>query len=221
VSYIEHICLAIVTVAVSFLVIECGLLVRDWRAESAVVARQAQATLLDYSRFSQDATGVTAEMRSTLKSVRKANEETARNSARATATLNADLEKFGKVLDQTSYAVENIDMITDALGHQASDVLSDAHGAIRDAQPAIANFNRAAAGAADAMNDSAIRATLANVEQTSQQVVGIATDAHTETSLIVGQTKKAFEPKNKFWSILQLVIGQTINGAALYYYLSH
>jgi hypothetical protein len=219
--YVEHICLIIVTAAVAFAAIELGLLERDARSDAAAITRQAQATLLDYSRFSQDATGVTAELRSTLKAVKKANEQTAANAARSSATLNTDLVKFGKLLDQASYTVENVDMEASALSHQASDVLTDAHGAIVDAQPAIANFNRAAAGAAEVMNDPAIHATLTNVEQTSQQVVGIATDAHTETTLIVGKTKEALAPKNKFLAILQMVVGNTVTAAELFYYLSH
>lgn len=218
---LEHICMVAVTAAVVFATIEIGMLTRETRLKFDVLASESQATLVDAHRVILVAGGTVNQLRDTIRDTQKSNEALARNSARATAQLNTDLVKFGKVLDQVSSTTADIDMATEALSHQASDVLADAHGTVIQAQPAIANLTRAAAGAAEVMNDSNIHATLANVQQTSQQVVGIATDAHTESSLIVKQTQKAFEPKNKFWSIMQMVVGNTVTGAELFYYLSH
>ncbi len=88
-------------------------------------------------------------------------------------------------------------------------------------RPVLANLTSASASAASAMANPAIPASLDNVQAISKALQGVAEDAHTETGLIVAQTRQAFKPKNKFLAVLQFIGGGTISAAELYYYLTH
>jgi ABC-type transporter Mla subunit MlaD len=182
---LKYICMLIITAALTFVLVEAGLFERDARRALPQISTQARATLLDYSRLSQDATGVTAQLRATLKAVKDSNEQTARNAATSTATLNRDLEKLGKVIDGLSLTVVNFNLQTDELAQHANATLDDTQASIRTAQPAIDDLTRAAAGAAAVMNDPSIPATLAstatiaaNTADTSHQLDMTAQDIH-------------------------------------------
>ena len=85
----------------------------------------------------------------------------------------------------------------------------DADTALKGAQAQGGALAVRANGTIDAIHDSFVQAdgTLANV--------------NAESGLIVAKTKKAFAPKNKFLTVLQMAGGSTVTGAELFYYLTH
>lgn len=91
----------------------------------------------------------------------------------------------------------------------------------QDVHPAIQNLTLAENAALADLSDPSIKSTLANIQVASLETSGVAKDVHTETSLLVGKTQDAFKPKNKALTILQMLIGNTVTGAELFYYLSH
>jgi hypothetical protein len=86
--------------------------------------------------------------------------------------------------------------------------------------PAIQNLSKASASAAEIMSDPSIRDSLRNVDATSIQMAGVAADAHTESTLLVGRTKEALKPPNKYTAAAKLVLGSTLTVAELIFYLT-
>lgn len=211
---------ALLVALVAFPLVEIGLAVRDMRREIPATATQLRATLLDVARFTQDATGVTAEVRKTLKSTQDSNQQIAKNSADATLALNMDLHELDQVINQLGSTVRSVNEDQGKVTTAVLDTVGKINLTIDDARPGIQNLVRASAGAADLMNDPDNRKTLASLAATSDQMAGIATDAHTETGLIVGQTRKAFTPQNKFVAVMHALLGGTLTAAELVYYLT-
>ena len=128
-------------------------------------------------------------------------------------SLNGTKEHPG-LLPQLAITVDSTHTL---LSHTTIDIDS-----ISDSlKPGVDNFVLASSQARELLSSPDIPSTLHNVNLTSSQVLGIATDTHTETGLIVGKTREAFAPKNKFLSVLQMVGGGTVTAAELFYYLTH
>jgi hypothetical protein len=217
-KHAKTLCLAVLTASASFLLIEGGLLL--WRAQSSLSSLTADIhnTATDYQRLAQEAVGTMAPLRATLKASKDSSDAIAKNSAQATLTLNTDLIKVGTLLDKGNNTLGDLDF---AVTQMSENMTSDVNQTVVSLRPAIQNLVSASAGAADAMNDPAIKATLANMQSASGQVVGIAEDAHTESSLVVAQTRQAFKPKNKFLAVLQMLGGGAVTAAEGFYYFTH
>ena len=196
--------------ALTFMAIEGGILLR--RAQRAVpgVVNEIHFTAQDYRRVAQDTVGVTAQLRKTLKASEDSSKQLVANSAQATATLNSDLAILGTLETNANDALSAMRERGAALGDQAGDTLDEIHSAASKAEPIMETVSLDVDRAGPILDDA---------KQVSAQGVGIATDTHTETTLIVGQTREAFKPKNKFLSIVQLLAGGTLSGAELFYYL--
>lgn len=67
--------------------------------------------------------------------------------------------------------------------------------------------------------DSAVTAISSNAERVSKNAVGITDDLHTETGILVAQTKKAVAPKNKALSLLEATGGGSVTLLEIIYYL--
>jgi uncharacterized protein YoxC len=192
---------------------EVAMLAQDIRVEIEPTAQQARATMTDIARLAETAGGVSAQLRGTLKAMKDANEQTARNSADATGALNQDLAKFGKALDNIDATISDLDRDGASITTAANGTISKVSATLDDARPAVSNFTTAAKGAADAMNDPAIHQTLV-------QVQGVATNANTETALVVGETRQAFAPRSKLWAVVNGIFKGTLGGAELVFYLT-
>lgn len=88
-------------------------------------------------------------------------------------------------------------------------------------KPITENVARVTAIAAESLADPNIKDAVKNIDATTLELAQATQDVHTETTLIVGETRKAFKPENKFVSILKAVAGGTVTGAELFYYLTH
>jgi len=88
-------------------------------------------------------------------------------------------------------------------------------------QNELESLRRTTDAATAQISDPSIKTSLANVAAASEQMAGVASDAHTESGLIVAQTREAFKPKNKVLAVLQLIGGGTVTAAELFYYLTH
>ena len=211
-KWIEATCLVVVTAALTFLLYEGGMFFRDSRDQIAALGSSAQATIQHTNavedRLSMAADEQTVYWQKTEQQVYKLVTDTKGIIVRTDRSLNDELIPSVK---------RSVDAST-ALQQQAARNLGDAtvhiDTAIDSLEPGIASFNKAATGAATAMSDPAIHETLVNID-------GITADGHTETSLFVDRTRKAFAPKNKFLSLLQLAGGGTLSAAEFYYYLTH
>jgi hypothetical protein len=104
---------------------------------------------------------------------------------------------------------------------QATAALQQITADTKQLEPSLENFSRGTQGLANAANDPSIQASLKSLATVTEQTAGVATDAHAETSLILGQTRKAFEPESRVKTILKMLFNGTLNGAELFYYLSH
>lgn len=118
------------------------------------------------------------------------------------------------VLPQTREVLNHADMNVTAVSQSFEDAANDLH-------PALMSFAQAGQNAADDLASPAIKDSLSNIDRATLETAGTATDVHAETTLLVGKTRDAFKPKNKALTILQMVIGNTVTGAELFYYLSH
>ena len=141
----------------------------------------------------------------------------------ATKELNSDLLAVATLLSTANSAINTASSSASGLSQKASESLTSLTELSTDAKPILQNLSATsltlAQGTAEAMPK--IQASLENIQETSHDIEGVAQNADTESGLIVDQTRKAFAPKNKFLSILQMVGGGAINGAELYYYFTH
>jgi hypothetical protein len=112
------------------------------------------------------------------------------------------------------------EVLTHTDGNMAT-VAASFQSTANDLHPALVNFADAGKFAARDLNSPLIDDSLANMNRASFEAAGAVTDVHAETTLLVGKTRDAFKPKNKALTILQMVIGNTVTGAELFYYLSH
>lgn len=119
--------------ATAFLCIEGGLLLREVRSSILPVinqqvtstGQQASVTLKDYSRLAQDSVGVTGEIRRTLKASQDSYRQTTANSAKATALLTEDLQRFGALIDTSNATVGHLGDSTDAVIARLDPILGD------------------------------------------------------------------------------------------------
>lgn len=125
------------------------------------------------------------------------------------------------VLPQARQTLKDSDVNLFAVSQSAQGVLGNLRDDATGLRPVLSNFAEAGQAATDDLSDPSIKATLANMNRTTFEVAGVATDAHTETTLLVGKTQDAFKPKNKALTILEMLVGNTVTGAELFYYLRH
>lgn len=94
-------------------------------------------------------------------------------------------------------------------------------GASQELQPIAANFTQASNALAVGLSQDMplLRDSLIQLRMISLDSAGIASDAHEETTLIVGKTREAFAPQNKFLTVLKALGGGTLSVAELVYYL--
>jgi chromosome segregation ATPase len=198
------------------------------RSDAQQLTAKASGTLTDASRAMQDLVGTTAEVRKTLKAMQASEEQTAANSAAATATLNADLVQVGGLLHHADQALTEVELDQDRLRDRAAALELKLDGGIdagteaftqlsmdlSELEPSLLNLNDATAGAAKTANDPAMRQTIENV-------AGVTADLHAETGLLVDTTRTALAPKNKTLSLLKSFAGGTVTAAELWYYFTH
>lgn len=154
------------------------------------------ATLVDLHRVVLDAGGITTQARGILRKVNRATDA-------EIAYWEQGSTKLNTVLSTTNRAVENINKIIVKTG------------------PAIDAFTETAQNAARVTGSPMLTATLANVADTTHSMAGVADDAHTETTLLVGATRKALTPRGKLSAIFHGLLGGTLTFAELAYYLTH
>lgn len=162
----------------------------------------------DYERMAQDVVGVTGEVRRTLKQTQDDSARTAANIAGATETLNVDLEKLGTFEVDADAALKGAQAQGGALTVRANAVLDALD---RDAGDAIVHI--------DASTQRVLSDPL--IHDSFVQADGTLANVNAESGLIVAKTKKAFAPKNKILTVLQMAGGSTVTGAELFYYLTH
>jgi uncharacterized phage infection (PIP) family protein YhgE len=184
--------------ALSFLCIEGGLLLRSARLaipgiskQLSDVANQALGTLTDYSRLAQDSIGVTGEIRRTLKASQESYSQTTANSAKATALLTDDLERFGNLIDTSNTTVGH-------LGASTDDVMARL-------QPILANLGHSSDDLAT--ETPIILKSLANTSQNAAdgtaQLVLTSQDIHATTHDIQAFVHRETTPVRGTWNVIK------------------
>jgi len=183
------------------------------RTDAHTEALKLDATLTDLDRDAVIASGTLTHIEKASREWQTKQNQLADQAITATSTLTADLTQAGQLLSTANSLAESQQQSLTALEGTAGESLRTVTGSfanlVEQAQPGLNNFTAASADLS------------AGINRTMPEIQGMAADGHTETSLIVKQTKEAFKPKNKFLAILQMLGGGTINAAELYYYLSH
>lgn len=213
-KYLKTLALLVLSGAGAYALIQIGLTARAIRLQVPSVVTQTNATLLDVSRLAQDTTGVTAEIRKTLKSIQSSNQQTAANSAAATATLNVDLIKLGKVLDQASLSVDSISSQTVVLSTHANDALDSLQNAINSTQPAIANATQATQNAANLLGDPNLRAVTANASVIAQNTADTSRQIDLTAHDVQAFVHRETTPVRGTWNVIKAFLMQVAGPAS-------
>lgn len=223
--WIEAGCLLVVTLAVVWLLFGLKHLVDDADRNLNSNARELQATLTDAHRVVLATGGAVSNIEKSSRKWDARENEIANQTSTAISTLNASLLEVSTFTSTATSLLKSQQQSLNALESTASASISTMGTSVAalspTAQAALSNLNSASQELRDQLSDPAIRATLINLQGTSEQVEGIAADAHVETGLIVSKTREAFKARNRFLSVLQMLGGGVINGAELVYYLGH
>jgi hypothetical protein len=175
-------------------------------AQSLPVA--AAATTATAQTVAQAGAEITATRKDIDQLVRPTqNLEATWSAAGLTAAQSLAKERDSFAAQQASYL---------ALTDGGVKIETDVDAAVNSAAPGIKNFVNASAAADDLIADPANKQTLAHINTITDQ----AADGHTETTLLVGATRKAFAPQNKFLTVAKAMLGGTLTAAELVYYLS-
>jgi chromosome segregation ATPase len=184
----------IVLAAITFAFLELGLAIRQ-------EAKRLDATLADVSRFTQSATGVTADLRKIADSVKRQSDaqasaltETTRNLSRVTLTLNSDLEKLGPVIDSARAALIEQNKALTMLGQQASLTLDDARDAIADLKPALQAATDTLRGTAKLTNDPDWEALLSHASDTTAHLDATAASVDRDAQMLETRLRQALKP---------------------------
>ena len=84
----------------------------------------------------------------------------------------------------------------------------------------IASLQKVLADADKQISNPSISASLANIDAVTLESAQTMQNVHSETDIILAQTKAAFAPEAKWKSIAKMVFNGTLNGAELFYYLT-
>jgi hypothetical protein len=90
----------------------------------------------------------------------------------------------------------------------------------RELQTDIIASQRLLADADKQISNPSISASLANIDAVTLESAQTMQNVHSETDIILAQTKAAFAPEAKWKSIAKMVFNGTLNGAELFYYLT-
>jgi hypothetical protein len=197
--------------ALIFVAIEAGLTLHRVQGALPGMVADVHNMATDYERMAQDVVGVTGEVRRTLKQTQNDSARTAANIAGATETLNVDLEKLGTFEVDADAALKGAQEQGGALTVRANAVLDALDRDAGDAGDAIVHI--------DASTQRVLGDPL--IHDSFVQADGTLANVNAESGLIVAKTKKAFAPKNKILTVLQMAGGSTVTGAELFYYLTH
>jgi hypothetical protein len=204
--------------ALIFVAIEAGLTLHRVQEALPGMVADVHNMATDYERMAQDVVGVTGEVRRTLKQTQNDSARTAANIAGATETLNVDLEKLGTFEVDADAALKGAQAQGGALTVRANktiDALNETIGGI--------NRDAGAAGETITHFDETTQRVLSDplIHDSFVQADGTLANVNAESGLIVAKTKKAFAPKNRVLSVMQMIGGNTVTGAELFYYLTH
>jgi methyl-accepting chemotaxis protein len=205
-KYLEAACLVAITAILCWLLIDARDLIRHADAD-------LHGTQTDYQRVAQELVGTMAPLRATLKASRDSSDQVAKNSAAATATLDADLVKFGKTIDDLDSLIAGISTDAAAITKQSGDSFAHVNLTFDELKPSI-----------DALNLSAAQLVpiMGNLNATSSQAVVISANTAKTTAEIdqtahdVRQVADAFrsdylKPKNRLWLYFKTIVGLASN----------
>jgi hypothetical protein len=211
--------------ALTFFLVEGGLFLRSGR----LLANDLEA---DRATIAPEILRVLASTETAAASIQAIELNTTRTEAEMAGLLNAERHSVvdqKRVFDSAASTFDSVNVtvrsINDTLIPRMVAVLDSADTAVAgvgdsarvvglDADSLVEKVGPLLEAATSDLTDPAIHGTLANVK-------GITADMHEETGIILKQTKQAFAPKNKIISLLKAIVGGTVTGAELFYYLSH
>jgi len=212
-KYVHAACNVVATLALCVLV---------WRLIklTAVIQTQVPIVVASLQAIQTDTTRTEAEMAGVLNATRKA--------VLTPQQIKSLVDKSSLVLDNTNKSIVHLDdVITEitavvpTVNQSVIRITNDADGIANGVQPILSNAAEASSAVVGLASDPSIHESLTHIDTLTAEAAGVATDAHTETGLLVARTREAFKPENKFLSILKLVGGGTISAAEFYYYITH
>jgi len=163
---------------------------------------QLDATLTDVSRFTQSATGVSADLRKIADSLRKqadaqaaALTQTTVNLTAVTQTLNSDLVRLGASIDRFNEAIDRQDSNLTALEAQASMSLDQIDDAAASVAPAMKAATDTLRNTAEITGDPHIAMTLTQLETTSENVTATTASLERSTEMVEARVRKMTSPK--------------------------
>lgn len=190
--------------------------------ELAATDKQLNATLLDVSRFTEDATGVTAEVRKTLKASQDSSRQVAANSALATqqaaAAIGAlddlvrhtDAQINGSLLPQLTAAVSQQNANLTAVAARINTSLDGLTRSEAELQPILTSVAQASAAAAKLSQDPAIEDAVKNLDATSASAASTAKHVDAATADLAAAIHRETRPA----SFTVKVAGWILNSAA-------
>jgi ABC-type transporter Mla subunit MlaD len=195
--------------AVTFAFLELGLAIRQ-------EAKRLDATLTDVSRFTQSATGVTADLRKIADSVKRQSDaqaaaltESTQNLSKITLVLATDLHILGSVIEHLDAAVTSQDANLSLLGQQVTLTLDDARDVIADVKPALQAATDTLRGTAALTSNPDIPATLASLSATATHTEAITASAERDALALEKRLNQLLKPaslaKRLFGWLLQVV----------------
>ncbi len=195
------------------------LTIHVFQPKAEAFVRDAHVTVLEIGLTAKNLREASVDWKAASKAQVAYVTKTERAASKSFADLDATIKRAdeslnGEVLPTLAQSIFDADVSVQRVSHSAESTLSGVDDVTREL-------------AAD-LGDPAVRQSLSHIEtasanlaDTSKDVQGIAADTHAETSLILGQTRKAFAPEAKWKSIGKMLIEGTLNGAELYFYLTH
>jgi len=208
-------------VAAIALLVTLTLFVADARKRMDYTAENANRAIRESAQTVANLRHATEEWEKSSKQQAAYFTQAAEQSNELIAQARTDLAGLGKVIDRADGAVAHLDAAIVEQNANATAAAAALEASLGNLAPAVKSATESLDNVAKITGDPAIADTLANIQKTSAEAAGIAADAHTETGLIVQQTRQAFKPKNKFLAVLQMLGNGTISGAELYFYLTH
>lgn len=136
------------------------------------------------------------------------NEQKAQNEQ--LSSINALSKKANNLLDDASTSVKKLGTAADNLGQIAPATEVAIDKVTRDIHDTLRLTEDSLQAATDNLNNPDIKATENNIQS-------ITDDLHTETSILVDQTRQAIKPKSK----LKTALGGTMTLLELLYYAIH
>lgn len=213
--------------ALAFSAVEVGLTFRQLNQKTLP---QITQTAEDLDRTAVILGATTSHLEKMSRDWKTSQDQITSRSLISITELNSDLIQMGRLL-ATGTSILNVQ--SDSLSAlqvrvgtsltQFTDMSSRLQPSINDLNVTMRNLSEfsTALNQAEAEDFPKIQASLDNIEVITKQTAGVAEDTHTETTLIVGKTRKAFAPQNKFLSVLKLTGGSAVTVVELAYYLSH